>query len=96
MKNNSKSQWFSQNFWMLDIIFCITNKNKAPKLEKKEKRIQPPLNKNYRPVTQQCLMQPIKLLKWLIVAGEFRKHCGGHVIYLLLPPNFNWRFSELL
>lgn len=35
MKNNSKSQWFSQNFWMVDIICCITNKNKAPKLEKK-------------------------------------------------------------
>lgn len=36
MKNNSKSQWFSQNFWMVDITCCITNKNKAPKLEKKK------------------------------------------------------------
>lgn len=35
MKNDSKSQWFSQNFWMVDIICCITNKNEAPKPEKK-------------------------------------------------------------
>jgi len=70
MKNSSKSQWFSQNLWNVDIICCIINKNKAAKLEKK----QPPLKENQRPVTWQCFIKPIKLLERLIVAGELRQH----------------------